>query len=171
MAALEQTTAKRAKRTEGKQSNVQQAILEAEQNAQLKYRGRPSVDDYDERAVCSGHAHEIVPGLYLGSMHSCAADKGDALAALGVTGIINCTTDQEAACHHQRTSSDAAAPAAAPATDAAASPVPRRRVISGDVAAAALDCDNGGVVGAARDVDHPLRLEVVNRREIGRAHV
>mmetsp|Transcript_34842 Transcript_34842/g.93067 ORF Transcript_34842/g.93067 Transcript_34842/m.93067 type:complete len:353 (+) Transcript_34842:78-1136(+) len=116
MAALEQTTTKRPK----VQSKVQQAILEAERNAQLKYRGRPSVDDYDERAVCSGHAHEIVPGLYLGSMHSCAADKGDALAALGVTGIINCTTDQEAACHHQRTSGDAAAPAAAPATDAAA---------------------------------------------------
>ena len=113
MAALEQTTAKRAKRTEGKQSKVQQAILEAEQNAQLKYRGRPSVDDYDERAVCSGHAHEIVPGLYLGSMHSCAADKGDALAALGVTGIINCTTDSEAACHHQRSSGAAAAAAVA----------------------------------------------------------
>jgi hypothetical protein len=63
-AKLEQGTSK--EQPVAKKLKVQQAILEVERNAQLKYQGRPAVDDYDERGVCDGHAHEIVPGLYLG---------------------------------------------------------------------------------------------------------
>eukprot|EP00619_Florenciella_sp_RCC1007_P006291 CAMPEP_0205903526 /NCGR_PEP_ID=MMETSP1325-20131115/151_1 /ASSEMBLY_ACC=CAM_ASM_000708 /TAXON_ID=236786 /ORGANISM="Florenciella sp., Strain RCC1007" /LENGTH=420 /DNA_ID=CAMNT_0053269185 /DNA_START=54 /DNA_END=1315 /DNA_ORIENTATION=+ len=91
-----------------KRSAVQDAILERERKAQLRYRGRPHVghDELDEIAVLDGHANEIIPGLYLGSFRACDADMGAQLAQIGVTGIINCTTDAEAACHHPRRNTD-----------------------------------------------------------------
>ena len=79
------------------------ASLEASQ--QVRYSGRPEVP-IDERAVgeevLSGHAHEIVPGLYLGSHHAVGSlAMGPALAKLGVTAILNCTTDKEVPCLFQ----------------------------------------------------------------------
>jgi len=74
------------------------ALAAVEAVQQMRYSGRPTVqrDPSIETLVLGGHAHEIIPGLYLGSAQAAAAGMGEKLRALNITGIVNCTADHEA---------------------------------------------------------------------------
>ena len=68
----------------------------------MTYRGRPAVDEYllDTERL-GGHASFIAPGLFLGSCESAQLRMGEDLRALGITAILNCTTDREVPCHFE----------------------------------------------------------------------
>lgn len=76
-------------------------VLAASQ--QVRYSGRPAVDDFEEGTeVVGGHGNQILPGLYLGDQRCAGLETAESLTALGVTGIVNCTTDYECKSWHEK---------------------------------------------------------------------
>jgi atypical dual specificity phosphatase len=67
----------------------------------VQYSGRPITASLEE-ATLGGHAHIILPGLFLGSMESASQTMLTALRSLRVTAVVNATRDFEAPCSHEK---------------------------------------------------------------------